>query len=599
MIVNPSPGTLYAYPGDPNPAGAPASSLYLFQGDALDQPVESLLTAPGLVLPSRSDQLLNESFRLRILHFNDLHGHVVRFSSGKEESVISHHAWQIKNERLKIAEDPNQAVLVLGSGDDCGGSIFDEMLAGNMLDHPINPSYQLFSKIGVDAACVGNHDLDRGLHLLTRTISQQARFPVLATNLKVCQELQGVCQPAAILVIKGIRIGMIGLVTRAESHLDPAICQLIDPRIAAQNILPVLRPYCDAVIILSHLGFSLSNMSVPMADAGDVELARSLPEKSADLIIGGHSHDALNMTGLEEQNIINTIPIVQAGASGHFLGQVKMVIDLDGASIEDARLLTINNTPVDHDFEDQELKPLSNWANELLNRELGRIEDDIALSDESVLKGFSTCEVALANYVTDALVKRLAALDRAVDLALIDSSTLQGGLALADVLTFGECFQLMPYSDLIRIYQLTGGQLRELIQDNALRIILPDQLPEERGFLQFSKGLRYQIVFDPTSKTKTAEEITFNNKPLESYHDKIFRVAATSFTRESAFPWEWDWQEKSGEKLTRLSDFPFRDTDLILRDEIIRFVQSVGGITHQSGAVKDGRLLVVPARKEG
>jgi len=579
--------------------GAPGSSLYLFQGDALDQPIKSLLTAPGLVLPSRSDQLLKEPFRLRILHFNDLHGHVLRFSSGKEESVISHHAWQIEHERRKIEDDPNQAVLVVASGDDCGGSIFDEMLAGNMLDHPINPSYQLYSKIGVDAACVGNHDLDRGLHLLTRTISQQARFPVLSSNLKVCKELQGVCQAGAILVTKGIRIGMIGLVTRAENHLDPEICQLIDPRIAAQNILPVMRPYCDAIIILSHLGFSLANTFVPMADAGDVELARSLPENSADLIIGGHSHDALNLSGLEEQNIVNNIPIVQAGASGHFLGQVEMVIDPEGATVENARLITINNTPVDHDFEDQELKPLSTWAHGLLNRELGSIEDDFALSAEAVLKGFSTCEVALANYVTDALVKRLAALDRAVDLALIDSSTLQGGLALADVLTFGDCFQLMPYSDLIRVYQLTCGQLRDLLQDNALRIILPGQLPEERGFLQFSKELRYQIVFDSTSQINITEEIMFNNKPIESYQDKIFQVAATSFTRESAFPWEMDWQNRFGGKLTRLSDFPYRDTDLILRDEIIRFVQSVGGITHQSGAVKDGRLLVVPSRKEG
>jgi 5'-nucleotidase/UDP-sugar diphosphatase len=598
MIGMLNQGSLYTFSARANPDGASGSSLYLLQSTTLDEPVQSIITAPGVSLPERSDDLLKDPFLLRIIHFNDLHGHFLRFPPGGEESVISHHAWYIKDARQKIGDSPNKAALVLSSGDDCGGSIFDEMLAGNMVKQPVNPSYQLYSKIGVDAACIGNHDLDRGLHLLTETISQHARFPILASNLRVCQDLQRFTHAAAILVTKGLRIGMIGLVTRAENHLDPEICQLINPITAAENILPALRPHCDVIIILSHLGFSLENKSVPMQDAGDVELARALPPGSVDLIVGGHSHDALNKVGFEPENIVNGIPIVQAGASGHFLGQVDLIIDQDKSSVQEASLIPIMDTPVEKDFEVLNLSPLSHWAKTLMGQEIGKIEDDSSLSTESVLKGFSSDEGTLANFVTDALVASLDKLDLPVDLAMIDSSSLQGGLALADMLTFGDCFQLMPYSDRVRIYELTGDQLIDLLNDNAFRIQLPGETPGVSGFLQFSKQLRYEILVGSSPIDRSSQRISFNNDPIEKFSGKIFRVAATSFTRELAFHWEMGWSEQHDQKLVDLSDFTHHDTDLILRDEIIRYIQAKGGLTHRSGAIKDGRLVVVYPKKE-
>jgi len=60
------------------------------------------------------------------------------------------------------------------------------------------------------------------------------------------------------------------------------------------NLLPAMRPLCDVMIILSHLGYSLNADSGAVSEAGDVELARSLPLGSVHLIVGGHTHNVLN-----------------------------------------------------------------------------------------------------------------------------------------------------------------------------------------------------------------------------------------------------------------------------------------------------------------
>ncbi len=317
----PAPGTLRLAPVQPNPYAA-ANSLFLLLGDATLAPIQKIELASGVALSPKSNY---SDFHLQIFHFNDLHGHLMRFTHGGEEAVLPRIAGKIKAAQQEFQGKTDAAMLVFSAGDDCTGSIFDEILTDSGQPTPVHPGYQLYSKLGVAAAGLGNHDLDRGIPFLADSVQHNAHFPVLAANLKGCSSLSGVCHPAAILVVNGLRIGLIGLVTRAETHLDPEICQIVHPVPVAQNLVPALRPLCDVLIILSHLGYSLDS-PVPMADVGDVELARSLPPGGVDLIIGGHSHTVLNEAGLDPENIVNGIPIVQTGARGEYLGQVDLQI---------------------------------------------------------------------------------------------------------------------------------------------------------------------------------------------------------------------------------------------------------------------------------
>ena len=250
-------------------------------------------------------------------------------------------AGRLNELRRRCQGDPDAAVLMLSAGDELAGSVFDDLPNGAVA-HPV---YHLYSQMGVDAVALGNHDLDPGAAWLAAAIRGHARFPVLAANLAPTPLLEGLVHPAALLVVKGVRVGVVGLTTPAQAQGRPGL-RVLDPVQTLHNLLPVLRPLCDVFIVLSHLGLRLESSSAGVAVAGDVELAHSLPSGSVHLIVGGHTHHALNADGLEADNIVNGIPLVQAGSLGRTLGEATISIN-GAAALTDARLTPIHELTLD------------------------------------------------------------------------------------------------------------------------------------------------------------------------------------------------------------------------------------------------------------
>jgi len=590
---SPAPGKLSVIQGKPNPHGATDSQLYLFTGDATAGPIKTVLPDECVVLPGPSRILQDKDFFLCIFHFNDLHGHLMRFTPGGEEPVFSRLVWQMKAARQKFNTDPHKAVLTLSAGDDCVGSIFDELLGSTQRDYQVHASYRLYSAAGVDAAALGNHDFDMGSHLLVQAIHREARFPILAANISGCREMDGFRFPAAILTVKGVRVGIIGLVTPAVIKLDDSQCRVVDPIPVVHNLLPALRPHCDVLIILSHLGYRLEPGIALMRDAGDVELAQSLPHGSVDLIVGGHTHHVLNQQGLSANNIVNGIPIVQAGALGRFLGRVDITIRNHVASVTNVRLMPTANLPIDQEFEQQEMQPLIAQARSLFTRSLGKVENDPNLSTDVVRNTFAAGELALANFITDAMIDRVMLAGHNVDLSMIDASCVRRGLMVDKEVTFGDWFNLMPFADTIRLYRMSGSQLYNLLQDNASRIDRPGEPHTERGFLQFSHQVCYTVELGHTCAEASADDITINSIPLIEQMEHIFTIAATSFTRELAFNWEVCTKQSIERPLMNLHALPYSETDVFLRKELVAYIQEQGGVTRAGGARLDGRLRVM------
>jgi 2',3'-cyclic-nucleotide 2'-phosphodiesterase (5'-nucleotidase family) len=586
-----TPATLYLHlnPADANPNGVEGGRLLLSEEDTYEAISQNIQLTSGDAHLAHQSQPDSPEFYLRIYHFNDLHGSLMRLSRGADESVIPRIAWRIRSTRQSWRNRPDTAVLVISAGDDSGGSIFDELLRDDDLVHP---AYQLYSKMGVDVVGIGNHEFDWGIGRLSRAIQRDARFPVLVANLKGCLELKRVCHPAAILDIRGIRVGLIGVVTRAETHLDPNTCQITDPIPVVQHLVQVIRPWCDVLILISHLGASLAKSSVPMFDAGDVEIALSLPPGSLDLIVGGHSHDILNREGLQAENIVNGIPIVQAGSCGEYLGQVDLIIHNHSAKVTQACLIPVANLPDDQEFKEKEVQPFVLKARRLMNQYLGQVENDLDLSTTVMQRDFARRELPLPNFITDALVERLMQYGYPVDFSMIDASALHSGLPYGEKLTYGDCFELLPYADTIRLYQLKKSQLYDLLADNALRIDHPNENDIERGFLHFSHEIKYTIELGKTRMDAQVRQVTFRDISLEKLVDKTYIIATPRFTRELSAPWEAEWNRSSRVPLLDLHRFSFTETDLLLRQEIVAYIQLHGGILRKNGAQLDGRLRV-------
>jgi 5'-nucleotidase/UDP-sugar diphosphatase len=579
-----TPGTLRLLPATPNPHGTEGALLYLLAGDPATAPIAEIISALGVTLPPPLPDLAEHPFRLHILHFNDLHGRVTRATPNGDQPILSRLVWRVRELRRRCQADPRRAVLFLSGGDDLAGGILGELL------DTVHAGYRLHSAAGVDAGVVGNHDLDAGAGPLARAIERDACFPLLSANLCASPPLAGRVYSAALLVVKGLRIGLVGLTTWGEVRCAPELC-LSHPLLALQNLLPALRPLCDVLIVLSHLGHSLASSSATTRDVGDVELAASLPSGSVHLIVGGHTHDALNESGLSAANLVNGIPIVQAGTMGRFLGEVDLTIG-ERACVTGVRLTPTADLPPDEDFEREQVQPLLKQARPLLARSLGRVADHPDLATEAVLTGFAAGESALANLIADALLASCRAAGHPVDLAAIDASSVGCGLPLGGELTFGEWFQVMPHADTVHLYRLTGQQLADLLDDNARRADRPGEPHVERGFLHFSDQVRYTVELGENRHAARAVEVMVDSQPLERQSERVFLLACTSFVRQAAIPWERHDAGRGGVTPPLLAS-PEADTDLLVRDLLITHLRAHGGATVEAGVRRDGRLQVL------
>ena len=239
--------------GTVNPIIAQDRQLFLLKGDATQEHVH-LANSAETQIPAiwHYD---HRPFQLRILHFNDLHGQIARVSHTETVPVFSKLVSYIEQSRAACQEDPNAAVLVLASGDDMIGTPFDLLLSRDVNQYLVHAGYHAYSKAGIDASVLGNHEFDFGLDFLAHAIRRDAEFPVLSTNLKPTKQLAQVCDPAAIICLKGVRIGLIGLTTpTADLRSRPGSkFEIVDPIPVVKNLLPIIRPLSDIVIILSHL----------------------------------------------------------------------------------------------------------------------------------------------------------------------------------------------------------------------------------------------------------------------------------------------------------------------------------------------------------
>lgn len=594
MSRSPQPpaGVLRLVRAQPNPEGTPGAQLFLLEGDAAHGPIMQITPEPGLSLPVRASWKAERPFRLKIIHFNDLHHHLCRFTSCGAEPVFSRIAGYIRRLRRAGHDDPDAAVLALSAGDDVVGGLFDELLDGSLQPQPLHAAYRVYSAAGVDAAAPGNHDLDRGPQMLADAIRRDARFPVLSANLLDPAFLSGACYPAALMVVKGLRIGIVGLTTSAEIiRQDDSQLHFFDPLAVMRNLLPAFRPLCDLLIVLSHLGHCMTADTAVMQDIGDAELAAGLPPGSIDLIVGGHSHLALNIHSFSNSNIVNGVPILQAGMFGHYLGEAVVTFD-PIPTLTSARLLPTAELPADVDFEAREVAPLVQKLTPLFHCKLGKIACHPTLSAEAVQNDFASHESAMANFITDGLVSRCRSMGHEIDFAMIDTSILRSGLQCNGDLTYADWFNVMPFADTLRLCQISGAQLKTLLEDNARRLNRPGEPNTERGFVHFSRQVRYCIDQGPSRAAARAREIRVNGVPLEEALDQTFRFACTNFLRELARPWERYAASQLGIRIESPRLWVCCNTNLRLRAEMIAYIRQHGGVTEEAGARLDGRLQV-------
>ncbi len=259
--------------------------------------------------------------RITVLHTNDVHSHIDPFPANHARNPslggVARRAALIQSIR---EENPN--TILLDAGDIFQGTPYFNFYGGEL-------EFRLMSRMGYDAATLGNHDFDNGLNGLLAQLPH-AQFAFVSANYDFQNTiLEDRFRPYTILERDGIRIGVFGLGIRLEGLVDPALygeTRYLDPDEIAQDMVRELRgeQQCDLVICLSHLGYRYRDPE----EHSDVWLAART--EGIDLIIGGHTHTFMDEADILANRAGEKVLIQQVGCYGLRLGRVDFTFGPGG-----------------------------------------------------------------------------------------------------------------------------------------------------------------------------------------------------------------------------------------------------------------------------
>lgn len=294
-----------------------------------------------------------DEVRLTILHTNDFHSHLQGFapeSAYTPDTIdgdptvggFSRIAGIISEVR---SENPN-STLVLDAGDCLMGTLFHTM--------EITTGFQLplMKRAGYDVVAIGNHDFDYGpdafADIVTSSVAR-GEIPVLLLGNVITdpddpaddkfeeQMSNGSISRYTVTEKNGVKIGIFSLLGKDADDSAPYA-----PPVKFDKIVPVAKKLtrmlrkegCQVIICLSHSGIVKDKKGKWAGE--DVKLAKKV--KGIDLIISGHTH-----TVLEEPLLVRSVPIVQAGTAGRYVGKVELVISDGKARLDKSSLIAVND----------------------------------------------------------------------------------------------------------------------------------------------------------------------------------------------------------------------------------------------------------------
>jgi 2',3'-cyclic-nucleotide 2'-phosphodiesterase/3'-nucleotidase/5'-nucleotidase len=377
--------------------------------------------------------------RLRVLGMNDFHGHllpeVFSWSEGREVGGAAAFAAYLNHERAGF----DGPAITLDGGDVMQGTPISNLTFGRS-------TIDVYNRMGVDVAAIGNHDFDWTIRVL-RDRMRQARFPWLSANTYTAgtQQRPSWARGTVLLDRGGVKVGVIGLSTESTPTTTKAEnVRGLEFRSGAAEInhwVPELRRQgADFVIVTMHAGATCDRE----ACRGEViDWARDVREKP-DLIIAGHTHQLVN-------TVANGIRIVEASNYSNRYSVTDLEKKPDGSTHVWVRAIPTT-------FVDQ-VKPDSAVAALVARyqREIGPQVNRVIAALAQPLRKVGG-EYALGHLIADA--QRTAA---GAQVAIMNNGGIRTDLE-AGPLTWSELFQLQPFANRLVKVTLTGDQLKRMLE---------------------------------------------------------------------------------------------------------------------------------------
>lgn len=423
--------------------------------------------------------------KLTILHSNDMHGD---FLAERIEEGLIGGVSMLSGYVQKVRQEETNVIYCI-AGDMFRGSIIDSEYKGIS-------TIEIMNAIAPDVVTLGNHEIDYGIaHLLF--LEKCAKFPIVNSNLYIKSNHSRLFQPYFIKEIDGMRILFIGIITESVLHAtrnETHIGTLVDVYDAAMEIGRICNAYkttdIDLTVLLTHIGFEQ-----------DKELAACLdPAWGVDLIIGGHSH-----TALDQAVVVNDIAIVQAKTGTDQIGRFDLLIDTAKNKIHSYKwkCISIEEAICPKDIYVEKL--LANFKQQT-DKKYGRI---ITRLSHQLTHPTRIQQTEIGHLFTN-IVARLQALD----LMFIASGSIRAE-TLGPLVHYADLVTAFPYDSPLFLLKINGVQLHRMISYMLKKGI------KGNGYFQISERLQIQDA--------DCEEvqITFDGMPLDE--KRIFRIGMMEY----------------------------------------------------------------------
>lgn len=403
----------------------------------------ALLACQHPVGPNHSEPVASRPGHLVVVHTNDLHAH---FSPGRaswldgQPDIGGFGAIGATVQQLH-EENGDDRVLYLDGGDILTGTPLMDfevrgVKGGAMLD--------FMETAGMDAWVLGNHEFDIGLDHISQFVLA-SKVPVLSANIDA---LDGSGAPGIIGVQdhtifdrNGMKIGVFGLTTDSLARLiGSGATEGVDVRdvvSVAREQVAILEPQVDLVVALTHVGLDK-----------DKQIAEAVP--GIDLIVGGHSHTALN-----EPIRVGDTWIVQAGCYARQLGVTDMTIR-EGRIVEFSA--TLRDLHLDQAKQHEPSFALEKMWKERIGAHFGATIGKLTGGNIERIGGDET---VMGRWASDTV---RWAVDS--DIGLYNPGGLRADLVEGPI-TRGDLYNVFPFGNAIVQFNVTGQDLVGLLLRNA------------------------------------------------------------------------------------------------------------------------------------
>jgi 2',3'-cyclic-nucleotide 2'-phosphodiesterase (5'-nucleotidase family) len=430
--------------------------------------------------------------RIQLLHTDDIHGHldydVIRSGSNSfNQGGLAQVAAQVNVLRARGAD----RTVLLDAGDAWQGTFISNANRGEAVTKAMN-------LMKYDGMAVGNHDFDWGQEILSQR-AREAAFPFLATNVveTATGKLPAYLKPYVVKTTPLAKVGILGI-TNPESNTIVKATSVAGLKFGApasmiQPYLAELQKQADIIVVVAHIG---------SADAA--KLARDVP--GIDVIVAGHDHIPVQTARVEGKTTI-----VDAGAYTQYLGRLEIVVDPATHKMKDAiragELVAVASN--------QNLKPDPEIAaivdsrraeaEKYTSRVVGVIKNNLDNPRD---------ENGIGNMIGDAFVEYGQKMGWKTDVGFYNAAGVRAPLVAGPV-TYGQLYQVLPFENTVVSVDLTGDQLREVLEDASGRA----------GRLQIGGGSWvYRFLND---SGKRVLEATIAGQPLDP--KRVYHVATIDY----------------------------------------------------------------------